>query len=224
MGNRRFRNRTEAGQRLADAVADLDLDDPVVLGLPRGGVPVARQVAERLDAPLDVVVVRKIGAPSNPEYALGAIGEGDVEVLDRESMRRLGVDRDALRGTIDDERAELRRRLERYRGQRRGVDVSGRTVVVVDDGIATGRTAKAAAEVLRARGAERVVLAVPVGPPQNVDPLRERFDDVVILETPQGFMAVGAWYDDFGQTSDEEVVEHLNSYGRRLGDGVGGDA
>lgn len=216
MDRNRFRDRIEAGQRLSEAVADLDLDRPVVLGLPRGGVPVAREVARRLDAPLDVVVVRKVGAPRNPEYALGALGEGDVEVLDADAMRQLGVSRSDLEDTIAAERTELERRLHRYRGDRRGVDVEDRTVVLVDDGIATGRTAAAAAQVLRARGANRVVLAVPVGPPQAVATMRELFDDVLILLTPTGFMAVGAWYDVFDQTTDDEVVRQLEEHGRTV--------
>lgn len=216
MEERTYQDRADAGRRLAEELAQRDLGDPVVLGLPRGGVPVARQVAERLEAPLDVVVVRKIGAPRNPEYALGAIGEGDVEVLDEDAMSQLGVDRTDLEQTIDEERNELQRRLDRYRGERRGVDVAGRTVVLVDDGVATGRTAAAAAQVLKARGADRVILAVPVGPPQSVEELRDRFDEVLVLQTPRGFRAVGAWYREFGQTSDQEVVRHLEEYGHTV--------
>lgn len=212
----RYRDRADAGRQLGEAVASMDVEDPVVLALPRGGVPVAREVAQRLDAPLDVVVVRKIGAPRNPEYALGALGEGDVEVLDDDAMAQLGVDRSDLERTIAREREELERRLRRYRGERRGVDVTGRNVVLVDDGIATGRTAAAAAQVLKAKGAKRVVLAVPVGPPQSVDTLRGMFDDVLVLRTPRGFMAVGAWYDRFDQTSDDEVVRHLEEHGRQV--------
>lgn len=211
-----FRDRSDAGRRLAAAVAALDLHDPVVLGLPRGGLPVAAEVAERLDAPLDVVVVRKIGAPSNPEYALGAIGEDGVELLDDRAVASLGLDRARLQPTIEAEREELERRLVRYRGDRRGVDVAGRTVVLVDDGIATGSTAAAAAEVLRARGAATVVLAVPVGPPRSIERLQQVFDRVVALAAPESFLAVGSWYEDFGQTTDEEVEEILAGHGERL--------
>lgn len=214
MDGQAYADRPEAGRRLADAVADMDLQDPLVLALPRGGAPVAREVAAELDAPLDVLVVRKIGAPRNPEYALGAIGEGGTEVLDEEAMRRAGTTRADLEPTIEDERAELERRLQRYRGGRGGIDVAGRTVVVVDDGVATGRTAAAAAEVLRERGVARLVLAVPVGPPDSVEGMRERYDEVRVLRTPQPFRAIGGWYDRFDQTSDEEVVDVLQAFER----------
>lgn len=216
MSEDRYRDRADAGRQLGEALTSMEIEDPVVLALPRGGVPVAREVAQALDAPLDVVVVRKIGAPSNPEYALGAIGEGGVEVLDSEAMSQVGVDRSDIEGTISKEREELQRRLTRYRGGRGGVDVADRNVVLIDDGIATGRTAAAAAQVLKAKGAHRVILAVPVGPPQSVDTLRGMFDEVLVLKTPRGFMAVGAWYQRFGQTTDDEVIRHLEEHGRQV--------
>ncbi len=204
-----FTDRTEAGERLAEALAPLADEHPLVLGLPRGGLPVAGEVARELGAPLDVVVVRKIGAPGHREFAIGAIGEGDVEVLADDVMARLGISRDQLRGVLDEERRELERRVERYRGGREGADVTGRTVIVVDDGIATGRTARAACQVLRARGAHRIVLAVPVAAPQSVVELEDVYDQVVALQTPHSFMAVGSWYADFGQTTDAEVEQIL---------------
>lgn len=209
-----YDDRRDAGRKLADRVAELGLDDPVVLGLPRGGVPVAAEVAGRLGAPLDVVVVRKVGAPRNPEYGIGAVGEGDVVILNEEPMRQLGLTRDDLQGSIEAEQAELRRRLDRYRRGRGAVPVDGRSVVVVDDGLATGVTATAAAQVLRARGVRRLVLAIPVGPPDNVRAVGTHYDDVVVLQTPQGFRAVGLWYRDFGQTTDDQVIELLAEAGR----------
>lgn len=205
----RFADRAEAGQQLAGQLRALADDQPVVMGLPRGGLPVAREVASALDAPLDVVVVRKIGAPGHREFALGAIGEGDVEVLDHRTMERLGIDRGQLLHVIDQEWAELGRRQRRYRTGRDTVDVTGRTVVVVDDGIATGRTARAAAQVLRARDAHRVVLAAPVAAPRAVEELRAVYDDVVVIQAPPDFAAVGSWYVDFGETTDEDVVAIL---------------
>jgi putative phosphoribosyl transferase len=190
MRARQFTDRVDAGRQLAPLVADLDLPDPIVLGLPRGGVPVACEVARALGAPLDVLVVRKVGAPTHREFAVGALGEGGVEVLDDHVLDRLHLDRDRLRSVLDEERAELRRRVEQYRGGRAAVDVTGRTVVVVDDGIATGRTAEAACRVLRARGADRIVLAVPVAAPASVTHLR-------------------TMYDDFATTTDAEVERLL---------------
>lgn len=214
-----YEDRRDAGRQLAGKVAELELDDPVVLGLPRGGVPVAAEVADRLEAPLDVVVVRKVGAPHNPEYGIGAVGEGDVVILNEGPMGQLGLSRDDLQDSIESEQDELKRRVDRYRQGRDAVRLDGRSVVVVDDGLATGVTATAAARVLRARGVEYLVLAIPVGPPDNVQEVGTRYDDVVVLQTPASFRAVGMWYREFGQTTDEEVVELLEQ-----ATGVGGSA
>lgn len=204
-----FRDRIEAGERLADRLEALAGQPVVVLGLPRGGVPVAARVARRLDAPLDVIVVRKIGAPGHRELALGAIGEGDARVLDAELMARLGVRTEQVARIEAEERAELARRVERLRGDHPPVDLDGRVVVIVDDGIATGSTARAACLVARARGAARVVVAAPVGPPEAADALAGAADEVVLVEAPRSFGAVGAWYDDFRPTTDDEVAELL---------------
>lgn len=206
-----FRDRTDAGRRLADRVVDLELDleRPIVLGLPRGGVPVAYQLALALSAPLDVVLVRKVGAPSNPEYGVGAVGEEGVALMNDEAVQRLGLGGDEVERSVQTARDELQRRLDRYRGGRAGLDVADRTCVVVDDGLATGVSADAAIRVLRERDAGRVVLAVPVGAPDSVDRLRGIADHVVCLHEPPSFTAVGTWYEDFSQTTDEEVVELL---------------
>lgn len=215
-----FANRADAGRRLAeklsDELTDLPGQDVVVVGLPRGGVPVAFEVARALGAPLDVLVVRKLGAPSQPELALGAVGEGGVEVLQPISLERTGVSSTELAQLEGAERAELRRQAGRYRHDRPAVALAGRTVVVVDDGVATGATARAACQVARAQGASRVVLAVPVASGAALAQLRDRVE-VVSLATPSDFRAVGEWYDDFSQVSDREVRHLLRqaSGGRR---------
>jgi putative phosphoribosyl transferase len=204
-----FTDRREAGERLAEALESFRGDDLVVLGIPRGGVEVAATVAERLDAPLDVVIPRKVGAPGNPELGLGAVAEG-VEVLDERLIRSLGVSERYLRGEIAAAEEEIRRRSVRYRGDRPPVELTGRVVVVIDDGIATGGTAVAALRWARARGAKRVVLAVPVAPGDAVVRMRAEADEIVALSTPEPFYAVGQWYAEFGQVPDERVVELLS--------------
>lgn len=204
-----FADRADAGRQLADRVAQRGYDRPVVLALPRGGVPVGAEVAARLDAPLDVLVVRKLGAPHNPEFGIGAVGEGGVVFVDARSAAAVGLSDGDVEVLAAREGAEVERRVARYRGERSAIDVSGRTVIVVDDGLATGVTAAAACEVLRARGARDVVLAVPVGAPESVERLGARYDEVVCLHTPDGFSAVGTWYEDFHQVSDDEVTALL---------------
>lgn len=204
-----FVNRREAGRRLADELARHSLERPVVIALPRGGVPVAAEVAARLGAPLDVLVVRKLGCPWQPELGMGAIGEGDVRVLNDYLIARLQITPEHVEAAIAAEQAEVRRRVRRYRGDRTPLPVQGRTVILVDDGLATGFTARAGIEMLRRRGATRVVLAVPVAPDRTVQELRSLADDVVCLETPSFFMAIGEWYADFRQTTDEEVAHLL---------------
>ena len=202
-----FADRREAGERLAQALRHLE-PNALVLAIPRGGVIVGDVVARELGVPLDVVVPRKVGAPGNPELAIGAVAPG-IRVLDTRMVRALGVSERYLEREIATQEAEIERRQQAYRAGRPSQPVSGRVAVVVDDGVATGSTAVAALRWARAQGAERVVLAVPVAPPQTIDRLRVEADEVVALETPQPFLAVGEWYRDFDQTTDEQVVSAL---------------
>lgn len=209
-----FRDRRDAGQQLAarlghHAHRDGDGREAVVVGLPRGGVPVAAQISDALHLPLDVIVVRKLGVPSQPELGMGAIGEGGARVMNEAVVRAARVTEDEISAVEQRERTELERRVRRFRGDRARIPFEGRTVIVVDDGIATGSTARAALEVARQQGAVRVVLAVPVAPPETVAALESVADEVVAVEMPAHLYAIGAWYDDFAQTSDDEVVALL---------------
>ncbi|MCZ1011096.1 phosphoribosyltransferase family protein [Streptomyces lydicus] len=204
-----FTDRADAGHRLAESLGHLRGDEPVVLGLPRGGVPVAFEVARALGAPLDVIVVRKLGVPYQRELGFGAIGEGGVRVISDDIVRRGRLGQADLASVEHAEAAELTRQAERFRAGRQRLDLTGRTAIVVDDGIATGATAAAACEVVRAQGAARVVLAVPVAPPDAAERLRGSTDEFVCLSTPFAFSAVGEWYQDFSQTPDDEVVSLL---------------
>lgn len=204
-----FVDRADAGRQLAAKLAHLRNSNVVVLGLPRGGVPVAAEVARALAAPLDVIVVRKLGAPSQPELGMGAIGEDGARVINDEVVRVVGASALDVAGVERRERAELDRRARRFRAGRTRLDIAGRTVVIVDDGIATGSTARAACQVARAHGATRVVLAVPVAPPEWESMLGGVADEFVCLETPESFYAVGQAYVDFSQTDDDTVVDIL---------------
>lgn len=208
----RFRDRRYAGRRLADALAGRRLNAPVVLALPRGGVPVAAEIADRLDAPLDVLIVRKLGCPGRRELGVGAIAEGGVQLRNEQLIQQLGITSSELEPIVATERDEVERRARRYRGDRPATDIEGRTVVVVDDGLATGFTARAAIDVLRLRHAARIVLAVPVAPADTVEELGEVADEVVCLRTPWPFMAIGQWYDDFTQVRDGEVTDLLERH------------
>lgn len=210
-----FADRVDAGRHLAEKLGHLRGEDVVVLGLPRGGVPVAAVVAEAINAPLDVIVVRKLGVPFQPELAMGAIGEGGSEVLDRDVLIHTRVSEDDIRAVERRERAQLDARVARLRRGRERTDVSGRTVVIVDDGIATGSTARVACDVARHLGAAKVILAVPVAPPETVGDFTEA-DEVVCVATPPQFMAVGYHYVDFSPTSDEEVIVLLDRAERRM--------
>jgi putative phosphoribosyl transferase len=204
-----FRNRQDAGEQLANAVLALGLGAPVVLGLPRGGVPVAAEVARALRAPLDVLLVRKLGTPTNREYAMGAIGECGVRVVHDNVVRSLGVTPEQLEAIESAERVELERRASLYRGGRDRVDLRGRTAVIVDDGVATGATAEAACTVAEGLGAKEIVLATPVAPADWMEAVGERADEFLALLVPEAFFAVGQFYADFGQTTDEEVIAAL---------------
>jgi putative phosphoribosyl transferase len=204
-----FADRADAGRRLAARLGHLRGEHVVVVGLPRGGVPVAFEVARALGAPLDVIVVRKLGVPFQPELGMGAIGEDGVRVIDQEIVRRGEISADELAAVEARERRELERRVVRYRRGRPRQPLDGRVVVVVDDGLATGSTARAACQVARAQGASRVVLAVPVAPAGWETRLGDVADELVCVETPQAFFAIGEFYADFSQTADDEVVACL---------------
>jgi putative phosphoribosyl transferase len=208
-----FADRREAGVLLGAELAGRDLPDPVVLGLARGGVPVAAEVAAALGAPLDVLVARKIGAPVQPELGIGAIAEGGVAVIDRGTVAALGVGDRELEALAAREQRELERRVRAYRGERPAVPLEGRTAVVVDDGLATGVTAAAGAAAAERRGAARVVIAVPVCAPETAEALGGAVDEVVCLMAPPTFRAVGAYYEDFGQLADEDVTRALSGAG-----------
>lgn len=206
----KFADRADAGQRLAVALERFRGADIVVLGLPRGGVPVARPIADALRAPLDVIVVRKLGAPSHPELAVGAVGEGGVRVISDDIVRSVGATPDDVASVEAGERAELERRAVRFRGDRQRVDLTGRIAIVVDDGIATGATARAACQVAKAQGATRIVLAVPVAPRGIERRLADVAHEFVCVHQPRSFSAVGQFYVDFEQTTDAEVVAALS--------------
>ncbi|MFG1738246.1 phosphoribosyltransferase [Micromonospora chalcea] len=205
-----YRDRAEAGRALAERLTDLaGRPDVIVLGLVRGGVPVAQVIAERLGAPLDVLVVRKLGVPWAPEVAYGALGPGGVQVLNEMVAGRISEnDRAQVRRR---EQAELERREQRYRGGRPPLDLTGRTAVVVDDGLATGATARAAVQVARHLGAARVLVAVPVGSEQAYEMLASEADTVVSCQLPPDFAAVGGYYEDFHEVSDDEVTQALTA-------------
>ena len=201
-----FADRREAGRQLAHRLIPNASLEPLVVGLPRGGVPVAAEVADRLGAELDVIVVRKLGCPWQPELGIGAIAEGGVRVLNDALVEEVGISRDQLDAETAREGAELARRVGRYRGDRAPIPVANRVVIVVDDGLATGYTARAAIESLRRRGARRVILAVPVAPEDSIAAMRDVADEVVVVDVPSWFLSIGEFYEDFSQTSDAEVV------------------
>jgi putative phosphoribosyl transferase len=208
---RAFANRTEAGRLLAEKLVQYaGRDDVIVLGLPRGGVPVAFEVARRLDVPLDVFIVRKLGVPGFEELAAGAIASGGVRVLNEDVMRSIPHADEAIEAVTARETAELERREQIYRDGRPAPELRDRIVILVDDGLATGASMRAAVKALRQSGAAKIVVAVPVGPPDTCRELQEEADETICLSTPEFFQAVGQYYEDFSQTSDEDVRELLS--------------
>lgn len=210
-----FRDRTDAGRQLADRLQHVHASDAVALGLPRGGVPVAAEVSRRLGVPLDIIVVRKLGVPYQPELAMGAVGEGGVRVVNDDVVRMANASEATLRTVEDAELAELERRSERFRRGRAPVPLEDRTAIVIDDGIATGATARAACQIARAHGARYVILAVPIAPPDAVRALHDVADEVVCVATPAALSSIGQWYEDFTQTPDDEVTRLLEEAGSR---------
>jgi predicted phosphoribosyltransferase len=210
----RFRDRRDAGRLLAQRLfAYKDRDDVLVLALPRGGVPVGYEVARALRVPLDVLLVRKLGLPGHEELAIGAVATGGIRVLDASLLAQFGIGSEVLERIAERETRELQRRERAYRGELPPRDVKGKTVILVDDGLATGSSMRAAVRALRQREPAAVVVAVPVAPPSTCESLREEADDVVCARAPEPFAAVGQWYDDFSQTSDAEVGELLAAAG-----------
>ena len=205
----RFADRRDAGRKLAGRLERFRDQRPIVAGITRGGMPVAAEVATALGAPLDVAVVCKIGAPHNRELAVGAVAEDGTHVVSDETAHTLGISQAGMQALIADAERELAQRLRRYRDGRPPAALTGRTVILVDDGLATGRSADAAARSLRRRGAARVILAVPVAASQSLDALRAHADEIVCVELPEDLWAVGLWYEDFRPTADDEVAALL---------------
>ena len=206
----KFEDRRDAGRRLAVRLEKYRGPDTIILAVPRGGVVVGCEVSRALGAPLDVIIPRKIGAPGQPELAIGAIGD-DISVLDEEMVGYLEVSDRYIQEEIERQRHEIERRWRLYRGDRPFPDVEGKTVILVDDGIATGSTTMAAARALRKKRPAKLVLAVPVAPPDSIERLRPEVDEIVVLETPEPFFSVGSCYREFEQTTDEEVIDILRS-------------
>ncbi len=204
-----FEDREDAGRQLAERLARYGDESPIVLALPRGGVPVGYAIARALKAPLDVFIARKLGAPGRRELGIGAVAQGGVRVLSEHTIQALGIPEEYIEQVAAEETAEIERRLRLLRGDRPEPEIRGRTVILVDDGIATGVTAWAAIRALRRRAPRRLVLAVPVCAPQTAEAIRPEVDDLVCLKAPSNLMAIGFWYRDFEQVSDEEVIELL---------------
>jgi predicted phosphoribosyltransferase len=212
----RFRDRSEAGQRLAEKLTQYtNREDVIVLALPRGGVPIGYEIARALHVPLDVFVVRKLGLPGHEELAMGALASGGVRVLNDEVVHMYGLTPRDIDRVAAVEQAELERRERQYRGDREFPDLHGKTVILVDDGLATGSTMRVAVEALRLEGPSRIVVGVPVAARETCDAFRHVADEIVCVATPEPFYAVGLWYENFDQTTDDEVEELLNAAIRR---------
>ena len=213
-----FRDRIDAGRRLARELrAYADRSDVVVLALPRGGVPVAAEVAKVLHVPLDIFLVRKLGVPGQEELALGAIANGDIQVLNQDVVRQVGIGRELIEHLVRRERRELARREHAYRNDRPPLDVLGKIVILIDDGLATGASMRAAVMALRQKQPARIVAAVPAAARDTCEEFRQVVDEMICAETPEPFYAVGTWYDDFSQTTDDEVRALLKRYGTPAG-------
>ena len=209
-----FKDRPDAGRQLAAALASYKDQQPVILALPRGGVPVAAEVAAALKAPLDLILVRKIGVPFQPELAMGAVVDGGAPIIVRNEdvIRLAGIEEAEFKVICDNELAEIERRRQRYLGSRERVDLAGRTAIVIDDGVATGATTRAALRATRMRNPKKLILAVPVAPTESLAELRSDADEVICLEDYEFFGAIGAYYADFNQVADEEVIELLRRF------------
>ncbi|WP_396613556.1 phosphoribosyltransferase (plasmid) [Haloferax sp. S1W] len=205
-----FADRGEAGDLLAAELREREIDADIVLSIPRGGLPLGQAVADALDAPHDIVVAKKIGAPGNPEYAIGAVASDGSVWRNEEGIRSTGGDEEYFERRRKEEAEKARKKAERYRGDRPAPDVADKTVVIVDDGVATGSTMLTCIQQVRNANAERIIVAVPVGPPDTITQLREIADDVVCLRTPRSFMGVGQFYQRFGQVSDKEAMTYLD--------------
>ena len=210
-----FQNRVEAGRKLAERLEKYRGPDTIVLAVPRGGVVTGCEVAEALGVPLDVVIPRKIGAPGEPELAIGAVAGDDTPVMDERSIRFLSVSQSYIDAEVQVQRDEIARRRRLYRNDRPFPPLEGKTVILVDDGVATGYTTIAAARELRRKRPHKLVLAVPVAPPESVAKLRAEVDELVVLETPEPFFSVGSWYSEFTQTTDQEVIHLLHLSDKR---------
>ncbi|MGF1473213.1 MAG: phosphoribosyltransferase [Rubrobacteraceae bacterium] len=206
-----FRDREDAGRRLAERLLFYRDEDPVVLALPRGGVPVGAEISRALEAPLDVIIARKLGAPGQPELAVGAVAPGGVRLINERVVRWMGIPEDWIERSAEQELEEVRRRMRRFRGGRPAPDIQDRTAILVDDGIATGMTAMAAIQAIRTANPRRIVLAVPVCAKETAGNLSRQVEDFVCLEIPADLWAIGLWYRDFHQIPDEEVVELLEN-------------
>ena len=215
---RRFRDRSEAGRILAEKLAAYaNRPDVLVLALPRGGVPVGFEVARALNVPLDIFLVRKLGVPGHEELAMGAIASGGVRVLNDDVVRHLRIPDEIIVTVAKKEQQELERRESAYRGDRASPEIRDRTIILIDDGLATGSTMRAAAEALRKQQPDKVIVAVPIASPETCDEFRTEVDEIVCARTPQPFYSVGIWYEDFSQTSDEEVRDLLELEQKRSG-------
>lgn len=214
-GGKLFRDRYQAGQELSKLLAKYAGEKPVVLALPRGGVPVGYHVAQSLNAPLDVIIVKKIGLPQNKEFGVGAVAEDDTQILDQRTLSLIGVPKEYLKEALEEEREEMKRRQKVYRQNKSLSSLKNKTVILVDDGLATGVTAKAAIEAVKKQKPKKIIFASPVCAYDTAMQLRQLVDEVVCVATPQEFIAVGNWYDYFPQLSDQEVVEILQGFRQR---------